>query len=341
LPVSTRITPTVSIIVPCHNETDNLQPLHQELSRVLAGLTERFELIFVDDGSSDDTAEALEALAERDSRVRVVQLVRNFGKEIATTVGLHQAKGDAAICLDADLQHPPALIPALLQKWREGAEVVVGVRESGHGHTSVFKQAAGGLFYRLMNAMSEVRIVAHATDYRLLDRSVINEFNRFTERTRITRGLIDWLGFRSTYISFTPAKRHAGEAAYSYLKLIRLAMDSFISMSLVPLRLAGYLGMFITLGSGLLGVFIFTEKYIMRDPWHFNFSGPAILAVIVLFLVGIVLVSLGLMSLYIASIHIEVMNRPLYVVRSRPARRVDGEIETIRQPRRLRERVRI
>jgi len=323
LPARTmRTRPFISIVVPCHNEVSNIEPLHHALRTVLGEVNAEFEFIFVDDGSRDDTVAELYELASRDERVRVIELVRNFGKEIAVTAGLQAAEGEAAICLDADLQHPPALIPELISRWRDGAEVVIGVRRTGQRHAPLLKRMGSGLFYRLMNAITEVEIVAHATDYRLMDRVVINEFNRFTERSRITRGLVDWLGFRRDYVEFTPAKRHAGEAAYGYFKLVNLAINSFISMSLFPLKLAGYLGLLIMVFSGGFGSFIFVEKYLLSDPWHMNFSGPAILAVIILFLVGIVLVSLGLMALYVASIHTEVMNRPLYVVRrerERPA----------------------
>jgi dolichol-phosphate mannosyltransferase len=311
--------PLISIIVPCHNELDNLQPLYDALRKVCDRLNpHRFEFVFVDDGSQDGTPVLLRKLAAGDVRVRVVEFVRNFGKEAAVTAGMHASRGHAAICLDADLQHPPSLIPELLAKWREGAEVVVGVRRTGHRHAPLVKRVGSGLFYRIINAITDVEIVANATDYRLVDRAVINEFNRFTERNRITRGLIDWLGFRREYVEFTPANRHAGEAAYSYLKLVKLAVNSFVSMSLFPLRMAGYVGLLIMLISAPLGVFIFIEKYLLGDPWGMSFSGPAILAVILVFLVGIILVSLGLMALYIATIHTEVTNRPLYVARREP-----------------------
>lgn len=314
-------TPLISIIVPCHNETANLRSLHAALSDVLRHCSERFELIFVDDGSRDDTVETLRQLAAGDPRIRIVELVRNFGKEIAITAGLHEAEGEAAITIDADLQHPPSLIPQLISRWRDGSEVVVGVRRTGAGHAPLIKRVGSNIFYKLMNAITEVEIVANATDYRLIDRAVITEFNRFTERNRLTRGLVDWLGFRRAYVPFIPAKRHAGEAAYSYIKLINLAITSFVSMSLFPLKFAGYLGLGIMLISGPLGLFIFVEKYLLGDPLGMQFTGPAILAVILMFLVGIILVSLGLMALYIATIHTEVMNRPLYVMRREGERR--------------------
>ena len=166
-----------------------------------------------------------------------------------------------------------------------------------------------------MRVIAETEVVPNATDYRLIDRVVIDKFNRFTERNRLTRGLIDWLGFSRAYVPFIPAQRYAGNAAYSYLKLINLALNSFVSMSLLPLRLASYLGAAIIVFTVPLGLFIFVEKYALADRYGFSFSGPAILAVILLFMSGVILSALGLIAMYIANIHAEVMNRPLYVAR--------------------------
>ena len=173
------------------------------------------------------------------------------------------------------------------------------------------------LFYQLINLVSETKIAPHATDFRLIDRKVINEFNSFTERNRITRGLLDWLGFKKEFLYFSAPQRENGKTKYSFSKLIKLAMSAFVSHSLFPLKLAGYLGIFITTISGMLGIFMLIERYFMRDIWKFHFSGPAVLAVITLFAVGIVLSCLGLVALYIANIHSEVINRPMYVIRNK------------------------
>jgi len=305
----------ISIIIPCHNEAANIRPFYLALADVMAHQRERFELIFVNDGSRDATSENVIKLRRQDPRVRLIELARNFGKEIAVTAGINRAQGAAAITIDADLQHPPDLIPKLIAGWREGNEVVVGVRQPGHGHSTYIHRLFSKLFYRIMRVISETEVVPNATDYRLIDRVVINEFNRFTERNRLTRGLIDWLGFSRSYVPFAPAQRFAGEAAYSYFKLTKLAMNSFISMSLAPLRVASFLGAVIITVSLPLGIFIFVEKYLLHDPLHLAFSGSAILAVILLFLSGIILSTQGLMALYVANIHDEVMNRPLYVAR--------------------------
>ena len=280
-----------------------------------------YEIIFVDDGSSDNSVDEIKKLADTDENVFYFEFSRNFGKEIATSAGINNAKGDAVIMLDADLQHPPKLIPEFLKKWESGAEIVVGIRNKNKGE-GLIKKFGSFLFYKIINLISATKIIPRSTDYRLLDKIVAAEFNRFTERSRMTRGLIDWLGFRRDYVYFDAEQRASGNAGYSTLKLIKLALSGFISLSLFPLKFAGYLGIAIILFSGPLGVFIFIEKYVLHDPWGLSISGSAILAVIILFLIGIVLICLGLIALYIGNIQDEVMNRPLYVVRKSKVHKV-------------------
>lgn len=273
------------------------------------------EIIFIDDGSSDRSVAAIQQIARNDPAVRIIEFTRNFGKEIATSAGLRFCQGAAAIILDADLQHPIDLIPDFIKKWEQDIPVVIGVRTSA-GYDSVFRRIGSWLFYKIMNAISETEIVPNATDFRLLDRSVIEEFNHFTERNRLTRGLIDWLGFRTEYIHFIAEPRQSGQARYNYLKLIKLAVSTFVSHSLFPLKLAGYIGVLITFFSGCLGLFMLITEVWTGDPWQLDFSGPALLAALNLFLIGIVLSCLGLVALYIGNIHAEVINRPLYVVKT-------------------------
>jgi polyisoprenyl-phosphate glycosyltransferase len=317
-----QATPIISIIVPMYNEALNALPFYSAVTGVMDKIEHAFELIFVNDGSSDDTQLELEKLAAKDKNVKIIDFARNFGKEIAVTAGLHESSGDAAIIIDADLQHPVAKIHEFIRAWERGAEVVVGVREGSGHYESHLKAAASKTFYKIMNKLSETDITPHSTDFRLLDRVVIDEFCRFTERNRMTRGLIDWLGFKRDYVYFTADKRHLGEASYSLRKLIGLASNSFVSNSLFPLKLAGYLGAIITIVSGLAGSFVIVEKYILGDPLSFRFSGPAILGLLTMFLVGVILACLGLIALYIANIHAESTNRPLYVVRRTRAKRI-------------------
>jgi dolichol-phosphate mannosyltransferase len=301
--------------VPCHNEQGNIEPFYQEVTKIMGEVPYDYELILVDDGSRDGTPIILRKLQAEDPHVKPLELVRNFGKEIAVTAGLHESHGEAAIILDADLQHPPDLIPEFLHKWERLNEVVVGVRLPTKKHTSLPKRIFSKVFYGIMRRIAHTPITPNATDYRLLDRLVIDEFNRFTEHNRLTRGLVDWLGFKVAHVYFHPPKRHSGRPSYNYRKLFELALSSFVSMSLFPLKLGGYVGLIITIVAGIAGVFIFVEHFWLNDPLGLNITGTAMLAVLNMFLVGLILVGQGLMALYVANIYGEVVNRPLYVVR--------------------------
>jgi dolichol-phosphate mannosyltransferase len=304
----------VSVVIPVHNEAPNLLVLHRELTRCLERLAYRFEFIFVDDGSTDESVTLIERMARKDHRVRLVEFARNFGKEAAISAGLHAARGDAAIMIDADMQHPPDIICKFLEKWREGADVVVGVRTYSKKE-GWFKRRSSDLFYGIMQKIAHTKITPHATDYRLLDRRVMDVFSHLTERNRITRGLIDWLGFHRAYIQFEAGTRYAGERSYTFRQLFKLAMNSFTAYSLVPLKLAGYLGIFILSTATPAAIAMYVERYVMNDPLGWEIRGTAMLAILLVMLVGLVLACLGLISLYIANIHAEVTNRPLYVVR--------------------------
>jgi len=218
--------------------------------------------------------------------------------------------------IDVDLQHPPELIPDFIKKWEAGAEIVVGIRKKTQ-ETDLIKRAGSWLFYKIMSQISDTKIAPRATDFRLLDRIVINEFTKLTENNRITRGLIAWLGFKKEFIEFDAAKRAKGTARYSKSKLFHLAITSFITQSLFPLKLAGYLGMIIMLASGLVGLHVLIYQYLLDIKTGLVFSGIAQLAILIIFLVGLILSCLGLMALYIANIQKEVMHRPLYVVRKK------------------------
>ena len=306
---------TISIVIPIYNEAPNVTPLYKTLTSILRSLPHQFELIFVDDGSSDDSVKKLRQVAKRDKRAKVIELARNFGKEIAVTAGLHKAKGDAAIIMDADLQHPPELLPQFVKEWEKGADVVVGVKRYSKDE-SWFKKVSSSGFYTLLGKVTSATITPHASDFRLINRKVIDTFKTFTERNRITRGLIDWAGFDRRYIYFEAPPRLHGEAGYSYRKLFGLAMNSFTAYSMLPLKIASWLGWLILVVSSLLGAFVVVEKYILGDPMQLEIRGTAILAILLLFLVGVVLICLGFVALYIARIHEEVINRPLYIVKN-------------------------
>jgi len=306
----------VSIIVPFFNEAPNLKPLHKEINKHTKSLPYNFELIFVDDGSTDNSAAIAHRLADTDKHVRYLGLSRNFGKEAAMTAGLNAAEGDAAIIIDADLQMPPRLLGEFLARWKTGADVVVGVFV-GRSMSSLHKLGSS-MFYRIMQTISQTKITPHATDYRLLDRKVINVFLQLPEHNRITRGLIDWLGFRREYLPFKQEQRLHGRPTYNFRKLVSLAVNSFTSNTLIPLKLAGYIGGLILALSVPTGIFM----VIQRLSFHAPIRGTAFLAILLVAMVGLILVCLGFISLYIAHIVTEVTARPLYVISEDTAGRI-------------------
>ncbi len=308
----------ISIVIPVFNEEKHISLFVGTIGEIWQALRGKYEyeILFINDGSLDETGDVIKNLAKENPSIKYIQFSRNFGKEIATSAGLQYAQGEAAIIVDGDLQHPLEYIPEFIKKWEEGAEVVIGVRKEIDG-VGIFNRFSSWVFYKIMSRIGHTEIVPQSTDFRLLDRKVINEFNRFTERNRISRGLIDWLGFKRDFVYFNASKRTYGKGTYSTSKKINLAMSAFVNHSLFPLKLAGYLGILITTVAGLLGVFILIDQYILNDPLSLAFSGTAQLATLILFLIGIVLSCLGLIALYIASIHGEVVNRPLYIIREK------------------------
>lgn len=308
----------ISIIIPVLNEEQNIPLMHKGILAVWKNLENGYdyEIIFVNDGSEDKSGERIENLAKSDARIKYIEFSRNFGKELATSAGFHYSQGEAAIIIDADCQHPLELIPEFIRKWESGAEVVIGVRKES-GKNSIVRKIGSYLFYKIINSVGDTKIIPYSTDYRLLDRKVVVEFNKFTEKNRITRGLIAWLGFRRDFIYFDAGKRAHGKERYSSFKLVKLAVATFVGHSLFPLKVAGYFGTFMTLVFGTIGFLVFVNKYIIGDPWGLSVSNNTIFAIIILFSVGIILASLGLMALYIANIQSEVVGRPMYVIRKK------------------------
>jgi polyisoprenyl-phosphate glycosyltransferase len=302
----------ITLVIPVYNEEKNILPLCNRLDEVLAQIPDtRWRYLFVNDGSTDASYDVLTHLASKDGKVQLLDLSRNFGKELALTAGVHSAQGDAVICMDADLQHPPELVPTLVERWREGAEVVATVRLTSE-REPFLRRVGSRLFYWIMGKISSIDMVSRTTDFRLFDRKVIEAFRRVTERERVFRGIMDWMGFRRDYVEFHAAARNNGRAGYTYLKLIRLAINGITSFSLLPLRITGYLGLLITLTSASLLMWMLAA-YMFN--WPYNYTPLAIVVVANTFLIGVVLVALGLIALYVGNIHIEVTNRPLYIVR--------------------------
>jgi len=308
---------TLSVIIPCYNEEVNISHFYKAFMTAwsdprLSKLD--YELVFIDDGSRDQTVAELQKLIAQDSKVKLIEFSRNFGKEVALSAGVENCIGDGAIFVDADLQYPIDRVPDFVEKWLSGADVVVGIRDKKKTN-NLIEKFGSSMFYKIINSISDTKIIPGALDFRLIDRVVIDEYNRFSERGRMTRALIDWLGFKRDYIHYQELPRLYGEPAYSFSKRVKLALSTFVSQSLLPLKLAGYLGLLIFIISGLLGIFIIVQSYILGDPLNLRISGSASLGILNSFMVSIILMCLGLIALYIANIHTEVANRPLYVVR--------------------------
>lgn len=306
--------PELSIVVPIYNEAPNIDAFHAGVTAVVDKLCGgSYEIIYVDDGSTDNSSDVVTALRQSDRQVKLLSLSRNFGKEIAMAAGITEASGQAIMTMDGDGQHPAERIPDFVDAWRNGAQVVIGVRTANSGEGLV-KRWGSQLFYALFNRLSGVTMVPRSTDFRLIDREVQQAFITMYEPNRITRGLIDWLGFERTYIEYVARPRLAGAAGYRFGSLLRLAANSFISLSPMPLYAFGYLGLFITGASFILGFCILIEQVLLGDPWHWHFTGTAMLSVLVLFLVGLLLVAQGALALYISHIHAQTKQRPLFVI---------------------------
>lgn len=305
----------ITIVVPVYREAANLLALYSRIEKVIGNLQQfSWEYIFVNDGSPDNSFEILNELANTASNVKALDLSRNFGKEIALTAGVHDASdADAVICIDADLQHPPEIIPQLVEQWVAGAEVVVTIRTAIE-RQPLFRKIGSNLFYWIISKSSSFEMIPKTTDFRLYDKKVITAFCHATERNRMFRGIMDWMGFRRAYVEFSADARAEGEAGYSFFKLWHLAISSITSFSLLPLRIAGYLGVLITSCSGLLLIWISANIFLKTN---FGYTPLALVVVINTFLIGIVLISIGLVALYVGAIHTEVINRPLFIVRER------------------------
>lgn len=304
----------ISLIIPVHNESENLKWHYEKISSFISKRDESFEFIYIDDGSTDDSLNVIKSIEKTNKNVRFLSFSRNFGKEAATTAGMKLSKGDAVVIIDADGQHPIELVDKFISSWQKGIQVVIGIRKNDKGE-GYLKTLGSKAFYSILKILSSDSS-AHSglTDFRLIDRLVVDEYNRLTEHNRITRNLIDWLGFKRELIAFTANKRHAGKATYSYKKLLKLAIDAIIKHSTRPLKIIGILGVFVAFLSFLLGIFVIFEMYIFGDPLVLHISGSASLAILLSFMIGIVLVCQGLLALYLENVYYETQNRPLYVI---------------------------
>ena len=299
----------LSVIVPVYNEKDVIKSFHQRVVSVLDGLTENIELVYVNDGSNDSSLEVLLQFKELDSRVVIIDLSRNFGKEIAMTAGLDFCKGDAAVIIDADLQDPPELIPKLLEKWQDGYDVVYAKRLSRKGE-SALKKITSKAFYSVIKRVSRIPIPEDTGDFRLLSRRAINALSGLRERNRFMKGLFAWIGYPQTAVYYDRDPRYAGESKWSYLALWNLALEGITSFTVAPLKLATYLGLLTATGAFIYGIWILIKTLLYGDP----VAGYPTMMIVILFMGGVQLLALGIIGEYLGRIFSESKQRPLYLV---------------------------
>ena len=301
--------PVLTILLPCHNEEENLSVLFAKLEEILEDLSLSYEILCVDDGSRDATYGILMAHRVRNSRIKVMRLARNFGKEVAVSCGLHHAKGQAVILMDSDLQHPPEVLPRLVEKWRQGAQMVYAIRRNRDTDSPLRSFLSRG-YYFIFRTICEIELPAGAGDFRLLDRKVVDAVNAMPERNRFMKGMMTWVGFRQEEVPFVPAPRFGGHSAWSFSRLFKFGFDGVASFSTVPLRVWSYFGF----ATSLLALGYLAFLVIRTLIFGIDVPGFASLMVAILFLGGIQLICLGVMGEYIGRVFTEVKHRPLYLV---------------------------
>jgi len=302
----------ISVVVPVYNEEESLEAFYDAVSEQLNRLGMPWELVFVNDGSQDRSLEILHWLHERDSRVRVIDFARNFGHQIAITAGGNDASGDAVIFMDADLQHPPELIPEMIRLWQEGNHVVYTVRSYGE-EIGWLKKKTSQWFYSVLNRISDTSFIPGAADFRLMDRRVVDSLNEMPERSRFVRGMVSWLGFRQIGIPYIANPRKAGVSKYTLRKMLAFALDGITGFSTKPLRWITYLGMMVASVSILYACYVLFETIFLG----LQTPGWPTLIITVLLLGGVQLISLGVIGEYIGKIYVETKQRPLYVVQKK------------------------
>lgn len=304
--------PTLSIVVPLYNEEGNVAPLFERIESVLEQLPESHEIVIVNDGSTDATAERVREEMRRRKNVSLVNLSRNFGHQLAATAGIETAAGDAVILMDGDLQDPPELIAAFVAQWREGYDVVYAIRRSRKGE-STFKLLTARLFYRIVRRLTKVDIPVDTGDFRLMSRRVVEALRRSTERHRFLRGLVSWVGFRQIGIPYDRDVRHSGKTKYPFAKMLRFAVDGITSFSDAPLRFASYLGFCASLVAFVYALYVIISKLLNVNPLGYT-PGWASTIVAVLFLGGVQLIGIGILGEYLGRVYDEVKGRPIYII---------------------------
>jgi dolichol-phosphate mannosyltransferase len=304
---------TYSIIAPIFNERENLPELHRRITEVMTSTREPWELVLVDDGSTDGSSDIIRDMAQKDRHIRPVIFARNFGHQVAVTAGLDYSRGDAVVIIDADLQDPPELILEMSKKWKEGNEVVFAVRAEREGE-SWFKLWTASLFYRIIYRITDVKIPLDTGDFRLMDRKVVDVMNRMRERHRFLRGMSAWVGFKQVGVEYKRAARKAGETKYPFKKMFRLAINAVTGFSYFPLQVATFFG-FVSASVAIIAIPVVA---LLRLAGTHFFEGQTTTLIAVLFLGGVQLISLGVLGEYIGRLYDEAKGRPLYIVREAP-----------------------
>ncbi len=301
----------LSIIIPVYNEKNNIQPLIDRLSKIIRPY--KYEIIFINDGSSDETEEEIKKISEKNKDIKLISFNRNFGHQVALSCGYQFSNGNCVISLDADLQDPPEIIPEMIEKWKNGAKIVYAKRLKRDGET-FFKKTTARMFYAFINFLSDVPIPQEVGDYRLLDRKVVDFLNNLTEQSRFLRGLVAWSGYKAQYVEFDREKRHSGKTHYSMSKMINFALDGITSFSTKPLHLATYAGFF-TGSIGFLGIIYgILGRIFLPGYWV---TGWTALFVGIMFLGGVQLITIGIIGEYMSKIYKEVQRRPQYVIKEK------------------------
>jgi len=304
----------ITIIAPIFNEIENLPVLYERISEVMEKSGNSWELLLIDDGSTDGSTDEIREMSKKDKRIKPIIFARNFGHQIAVTAGLDYSKGDAVVIIDSDLQDPPEVILELIEKWRDGYEVVYAVRAEREGET-FFKKITASIFYRLIFKITDVKIPLDTGDFRLMDRKVVEVMNSMREHHRFLRGMSAWVGFKQIGVPYKRAARLTGETKYPFKKMLKLALTAITGFSYVPLQIATYIG-FISAGVSLVAIPIVILLRILGSQ---QFIGQASTLIAVLFLGGVQLISLGILGEYIGRIYDEVKGRPLYIVSEAPS----------------------
>ena len=313
----------ISIVVPVFNEEDNIQHFYESICQNMEPLPYEFELIFVDDGSKDRSREILRELEKKDSRIQSIFLAKNYGHQLALTCGLDHAEGDAVITMDGDMQHPPELLPVLLEQWENGYEVVQTIRKTTEG-VSAMKKLTSYYYYKVLNKLSDVHIQEGGSDFRLMDRVVVKAFRRYREHARFIRGMIGDMGFKQTRIEFVAPKRFAGVSKFSPKKMLNFAIGGVLAYSIMPLRLGLYIGFLCAVVSILIICHVLVSKFIFDDA----VAGWTTTMACILFFGGMQMMVLGIIGEYLGRVFEEVKKRPLYLIaRGKPKEEMDIESE--------------